>query len=115
MSWAVSAWRFWAWAPSGCSTWRCSGSIRANRPIGVATLAVLFDRASCSSALQLLSLGVLAELVTAYNIRAEDTYSVAETISAPKSDGREPSRERPSASNALRSIRSHIIDMNDSS
>ena len=31
---------------------------------------------------QLLSLGVLAELVTAYNIRAEDTYSVAETIPA---------------------------------
>jgi hypothetical protein len=31
---------------------------------------------------QLLSLGVLAELVTAYNIRAEDTYSIAETIEA---------------------------------
>jgi hypothetical protein len=31
---------------------------------------------------QLLSLGILAELVTAYNIRAEDTYSVAETIPA---------------------------------
>jgi hypothetical protein len=29
---------------------------------------------------QLLSLGILAELVTAYNIRAEDTYSVAEII-----------------------------------
>ena len=32
--------------------------------------------------MQLLSLGILAELVTAYNIRAEDTYSVAETIPA---------------------------------
>jgi hypothetical protein len=29
---------------------------------------------------QLLSLGILAELVTAYNIRAEDTYSIAESI-----------------------------------
>jgi hypothetical protein len=29
---------------------------------------------------QFLSLGILAELVTAYNIRSEDTYSIAETI-----------------------------------
>ena len=32
--------------------------------------------------IQLLSLGILAELVTAYNIRPEDTYSVVETIPA---------------------------------
>jgi glycosyltransferase involved in cell wall biosynthesis len=31
---------------------------------------------------QLLSLGILAELVTAYNIRCEDTYSIAETTPA---------------------------------
>jgi glycosyltransferase involved in cell wall biosynthesis len=29
---------------------------------------------------QLVSLGILAELVTSYNIRAEDTYSIAETL-----------------------------------
>jgi hypothetical protein len=29
---------------------------------------------------QLLSLGILAELVTSYNIRAKDTYSVAERV-----------------------------------
>ncbi len=39
----------------------------------------------CSAALlvvgtQLVSMGLLAELVTSYNIRAEDTYSVAETL-----------------------------------
>ena len=28
---------------------------------------------------QLVSLGILAELVTSYNIKAEDTYSIAET------------------------------------
>ena len=32
---------------------------------------------------QLVSLGILAELVTSYNIRAEDTYSIAETLNAP--------------------------------
>ncbi len=31
---------------------------------------------------QLLSLGILAELVTAYSIRCEDTYSIAETTPA---------------------------------
>ena len=35
---------------------------------------------------QLLSLGILAELVTAYNIRPEDTYSIAETSEA-RGDG----------------------------
>jgi glycosyltransferase involved in cell wall biosynthesis len=51
------------------------------RPIG--NVPLLF----CSIALlgvgvQLLSLGILAELVTAYHIRAEETFSVAETIGA---------------------------------
>ncbi len=32
---------------------------------------------------QLLSLGILAELVTAYSIRGEDTYSIAETTQTP--------------------------------
>ena len=35
---------------------------------------------------QLLSLGILAELVTAYNIRPEDTYSIAETLEARRGD-----------------------------
>ena len=43
---------------------------------------------------QLLSLGILAELVTAYNIRCEDTYSIAETTqprpdSAAQADSRQ--------------------------
>ena len=38
---------------------------------------------------QLLSLGVLAELITAYNLRPQDTYSVAERIDP------EPRREEP--------------------
>ena len=32
---------------------------------------------------QLVSLGILAELVTSYNIQAEDTYSIAETLETP--------------------------------
>jgi glycosyltransferase involved in cell wall biosynthesis len=35
---------------------------------------------------QLVCLGILAELVTAYNIRAEDTYSVAETVGSARED-----------------------------
>jgi hypothetical protein len=34
--------------------------------------------------MQLVSMGILAELVTSYNIRAEDTYSIAETLEARK-------------------------------
>ena len=37
---------------------------------------------------QLLSLGILAELVTAYSIRPDDTYSIAETIET-RADGSE--------------------------
>ena len=40
--------------------------------------------------IQLLSLGILAELVTAYNIRPEDTYSVVETT--PDPGGPDPGR-----------------------
>jgi glycosyltransferase involved in cell wall biosynthesis len=56
-----------------------------NRPIGERPL-LFYSIALFVFGAQLLSLGVLAELVTAYNIRAEDTYSVAETIPAPSSD-----------------------------
>ena len=57
----------------------------ANRPIGERPL-LFYSIAFFVVGAQLLSLGVLAELVTAYNIRAEDTYSVAETIPAANSE-----------------------------
>jgi glycosyltransferase involved in cell wall biosynthesis len=51
----------------------------ANRPIG--TRPVLFySIALLLVGLQLVTLGILAELVTAYNIRTEDVYSIAERI-----------------------------------
>jgi len=47
---------------------------------------------------QLLSLGILAELVTAYSIRPQDTYSIAETIEtradAPSDPGQPPASQR---------------------
>jgi glycosyltransferase involved in cell wall biosynthesis len=49
-----------------------------NRPIGDRPL-LLYSFANLVVGAQLVSLGILAELVTAYNIRAEDTYSIAET------------------------------------
>ena len=51
----------------------------ANRPIGNRPL-LYYSGISVSIGVQLLSLGILAELVTAYNIRPEDTYSVLEKI-----------------------------------
>src|SRR5262249_29398618 len=50
-----------------------------NRPIGDRPL-LLYSVANLVVGTQLVSLGILAELVTAYNIRAEDTYSISETI-----------------------------------
>jgi hypothetical protein len=50
-----------------------------NRPIGNRPM-LFYSIAFLLVGLQLLSLGILAELVTAYNIRGEDTYSIAETI-----------------------------------
>ena len=47
-----------------------------NRPMLFYSIALLIV------GVQFLSLGILAELVTAYNIRTEDTYSIAETIQA---------------------------------
>ncbi len=51
----------------------------SNRPIGDRPL-LFYSGALVSIGVQLLSLGILAELVTAYNIRPEDTYSVVEKI-----------------------------------
>ena len=52
-----------------------------NRPIGVRPM-LLYSIALLIVGMQLLSLGILAELVTAYNIRAQDTFSIAESIPA---------------------------------
>jgi glycosyltransferase involved in cell wall biosynthesis len=53
----------------------------ANRPIGERPL-LFYAGAFVTIGIQLLSLGILAELVTSYNIRPEDTYSVVERIPA---------------------------------
>src|SRR5206468_2425848 len=52
--------------------------LRGNGPIGTRPLLV-YSAALLGVGTQLVCLGILAELVTSYNIRAEDTYSVAET------------------------------------
>ncbi|MBX6315772.1 MAG: glycosyltransferase family 2 protein [Isosphaeraceae bacterium] len=57
------------------------------RPIGTRPLLV-YSAALLGVGTQLVSLGILAELVTSYNIRAEDTYSIAETL-GPRSRERE--------------------------
>ena len=51
-----------------------------NRPMLFYSIALLIV------GVQLLSLGILAELVTAYSIRPQDTYSIAETIET-RADG----------------------------
>jgi glycosyltransferase involved in cell wall biosynthesis len=53
----------------------------ANRPIGERPL-LFYAGVFAMIGIQLLSLGILAELVTAYNIRPEDTYSVVERLPA---------------------------------
>jgi glycosyltransferase involved in cell wall biosynthesis len=62
----------------------------ANRPIGNRPL-LFYSIALLLVGLQLVSVGILAELVTSYNIRTEDVYSIAERI--PAGEGRAPSRE----------------------
>ncbi len=51
----------------------------ANRPIGDRPY-LLYSITLLLVGVQLFSLGVLAELVTSYNIRPGDTYSIAETV-----------------------------------
>jgi len=70
-----------------------------NRPIGDRPL-LLYSFANLVVGAQLVSLGILAELVTAYNIRAEDTYSIAETI--PSKEGERSAEKRGPASGSLR-------------
>ena len=57
------------------------------RPIGTRPL-LIYSASLLIVGTQLVSLGILAELVTSYNIRAEDTYSIAETLEARKEGNR---------------------------
>ena len=59
-----------------------------SRPIGNRPL-LIYSASLLIVGMQLVSLGILAELVTSYNIRAEDTYSIAETLEARK-EGTDP-------------------------
>ena len=59
----------------------------ANRPIGNRPL-LFYSIALLLVGLQLVSVGILAELVTSYNIRAEDVYSIAERV--PVADSHTP-------------------------
>ncbi len=59
----------------------------ANRPIGGRPL-LIYSAAFLGLGMQLLTLGILAELVTSYHIRAEDTYSIAERLE-PKDEYKE--------------------------
>jgi glycosyltransferase involved in cell wall biosynthesis len=56
--------------------------VLGDRPIGTRPL-LFYSIAFVIVGVQLLSLGILAELVTAYNIRAQETYSVADRIEPP--------------------------------
>ena len=51
----------------------------ANRPIGNRPL-LFYSIALLLVGLQLVTVGILAELVTAYNVRPEDVYSIAERV-----------------------------------
>jgi glycosyltransferase involved in cell wall biosynthesis len=67
------------------------------RPIGNRPI-LLYSIAFLVVGVQLLSLGILAELVTAYNIRPEKTYSIAERLESPPGDLRQDSelpRQQP--------------------
>jgi glycosyltransferase involved in cell wall biosynthesis len=56
--------------------------IHGDRPIGNRPM-LSYSIALLIVGVQLLSLGILAELVTSYNIRPEETYSIAETVGSP--------------------------------
>jgi glycosyltransferase involved in cell wall biosynthesis len=62
--------------------------LQGHRPIGNRPF-LLYSATLFGVGTQLVCLGILAELVTSYNIRAEDTYSIAETLEARK-EGKEP-------------------------
>jgi glycosyltransferase involved in cell wall biosynthesis len=59
------------------------------RPIGTRPLLV-YSAALLSVGTQLVCLGILAEMITAYNIRAEDTFSIAERLGPESPDDPPP-------------------------
>ena len=65
-----------------------------NRPIGTRPL-LIYSASLLIVGMQLVSLGILAELVTSYNIRAEDTYSIAETLEGAKEGNDTVKMEEP--------------------
>ncbi|GAC1451536.1 MAG: hypothetical protein NVSMB9_36520 [Isosphaeraceae bacterium] len=56
--------------------------VAGERPIGTRPL-LIYSVALLTVGTQLLSLGILAELVTSYHIREHDTYSIAERVGPP--------------------------------
>jgi glycosyltransferase involved in cell wall biosynthesis len=56
-----------------------------NRPIGDRPL-LTYSAALLGVGTQLITLGILAELITSYNIQPRDTYSIAETLESPERD-----------------------------
>ncbi len=66
------------------------------RPIGDRPL-LIYSAISLGLGTQLLSVGILAELVTSYNIRAKHTYSIVETLgsSTPLKHPNEPAEPSP--------------------
>ena len=56
-----------------------------NRPIGDRPL-LIYSAALLGVGTQLITLGILAELITSYNIQPRDTYSIAETLEARPAD-----------------------------
>ncbi|RUL89116.1 glycosyltransferase family 2 protein [Tautonia sociabilis] len=73
-----------------------------DHPIGTRPL-LIYSTALLVVGTQLLSLGVLAEMITSYNLRAEDTYSIAERL-GPRSDtidGRDDPSSRPAPASAV--------------
>ncbi len=57
--------------------------VLGERPIGDRPL-LAYSSTMLGVGTQLVSLGILAELVTAFQIRMVDTFSVAETINEPR-------------------------------
>jgi glycosyltransferase involved in cell wall biosynthesis len=62
-----------------------------DRPIGPRPL-LIYSVAVLGVGTQLFTLGILAELVTSYNLRAEDTYSIAETVGPTEPHAEPPAR-----------------------
>ncbi len=70
--------------------------VLGHRPIGDRPL-LIYSATLMGVGTQLVTMGILAELVTSYNIQAKDTYSIAETVDSPRKDDG-PGPVSPSAS-----------------